>query len=41
MILARGAALEAIRADYNRLLELNLGSFPELGKPVDARKESL
>jgi hypothetical protein len=41
MILAYGAALEAIRADYNRLLELNLGTFPELGKPIDARKESL
>jgi len=38
---AYGPALEAVRADYNRLLELNLGTFPELGKPVDARKEKL
>jgi hypothetical protein len=39
--LAYGPALAAIRADYNRLLEMNLGSFPELGKPVDARQEKL
>jgi hypothetical protein len=39
--LAYGPALEAIRADYQRLLELNLGSFPELGAAVDARQEKL
>jgi len=38
---AYGPALEAIRADYQKLLELNLGSFPELGKAVDARAEKL
>jgi len=38
---AYGPALEAIRADYERLLKMKLGSFPELGKAVDARKEKL
>jgi hypothetical protein len=38
---AYGPALEAIRADYQRLLERNLGAFPELGQPVDARQEKL
>jgi hypothetical protein len=39
--LAYGKALEAIRADYQKLLERNLGTFPELGQPVDARQENL
>jgi hypothetical protein len=41
LCLAYGEALEKIRADYARLIEMNLGSFPELGKPVDARQEKL
>jgi len=30
-----GRAAFATRADYDRLLELGLGPFPELGQPVD------
>jgi hypothetical protein len=32
---AFGPDADAARADYARLLQLNLGTFPELGEPVD------